>query len=93
MTCESSRTLPSHGHAASASHVELDVREVEPRDRLDTILGAYRGLSRGSMLRLTVDHDPVCMYYTLQATEPEGSFSFEIVAHGPEVWRAEVRKR
>jgi uncharacterized protein (DUF2249 family) len=80
------------GHAVSASRVELDVRDVEPRDRLDTILGAYRRLARGTTLRLTVDHDPVCMYYTLQATEPEGSFSFEVVAHGPEIWRAEVRK-
>jgi uncharacterized protein (DUF2249 family) len=77
----------------SASRVELDVREVEPRNRLDTILGAYRGLASGVTLQVTVDHDPMCMYYTLEATEPEGSFSFEVVEHGPEVWRAEVRKR
>jgi len=81
------------GHAVSASRVELDVRDVDPMNRLDTILGAYRALASGATLQLTVDHDPVCMYYTLEATEPEGSFRFEVVEHGPEVWRAEVQKR
>lgn len=81
------------GHAVSASRVELDVRDVDPMNRLDTILGAYRALASGATLQLTVDHDPMCMYYTLEATEPEGSFRFEVVEHGPEVWRAEVQKR
>jgi uncharacterized protein (DUF2249 family) len=81
------------GHAVSARAIALDVREVEPRHRLETILGAYRTLVPGSTLHLTVDHDPVCMYYTLEATEPERSFSFQVIEHGPEVWRAEVTKR
>jgi len=81
------------GTAASEGFVDLDVRDVEPRHRLETILGAYRGLGPGGRLSLTVDHDPVCMYYTLEATEPAGSFTFEVREHGPEVWRAEVRKR
>lgn len=89
----SSRGSAGCGHAAGAQTVVLDVRDVEPRDRLETILGAYRQLVPGGTLRLTVDHDPVCMYYTLQATEPERSFTFQVVEHGPEVWRAEVRKR
>lgn len=88
-----SRRSAGCGSAVSASHVELDVRDVEPRDRLDTILDAYRGLASGATLRLIVDHDPVCMYYTLQATEPEGSFFFQVLRNGPEVWRAEIRKR
>lgn len=91
------RWLASHGssgcgHAASTKTIELDVREVEPRHRLETIMGAYRMLVPGATLHLTVDHDPVCMYYTLEATEPARSFSFQIVEHGPEVWRAEVTK-
>jgi len=70
----------------------VDVRDVEPRDRLETILGAYKSLRRGGTMKLTVDHDPSCMYHTLHATEPEGSFAFRTVDHGPEVWRAEVTK-
>lgn len=76
----------------SVSKLLLDVRDVEPRDRLDTILGAYKSLERGGMMELTVDHDPSCMYHTLNATEPEGSFAFRKTEDGPEVWRAEVTK-
>jgi uncharacterized protein (DUF2249 family) len=88
-----SRGSSGCGHAVSTREVELDVREVEPRHRLETIMGAYRMLVPGATLHLTVDHDPVCMYYTLEATEPERSFSFQVVEHGPEIWRAEVTKR
>ncbi|MBI2393053.1 MAG: DUF2249 domain-containing protein [Deltaproteobacteria bacterium] len=73
--------------------MEVDVRDVEPKDRLETILGAYRVLRAGATLRLTVDHDPSCMYYMLSATEPEGSFTFRKVDDGPEVWSAEVTRR
>ncbi|HEY5947736.1 MAG TPA: DUF2249 domain-containing protein, partial [Kofleriaceae bacterium] len=88
-----SRGSSGCGHAASTRELVLDMRDVEPRDRLDTILGAYRTLIPGASLRLTLDHDPMCMYYTLEATEPPHSFAFQIVEHGPEVWRAEVTKR
>jgi len=70
----------------------LDMRDVEPRDRLETILGAYKSLRRGGRMKLIVDHDPSCMYHTLHATEPKGSFAFRTIEHGPEVWRAEVTK-
>lgn len=72
---------------------DLDIRSVEPKDRMETLLGAYRGLARGRSLRITFDHDPACLYYTLQATEPAGSFDFERTEDGPDVWRARVTKR
>lgn len=81
------------GHRVDARTLVVDVRGVEPRDRLETILGAYRSLAPGDTLRLTVDHDPSCMDFTLRATEPEGSFTFRTLEHGPEVWRAEVTRR
>ena len=80
------------GSGHDARGIMLDVRDVEPKDRLETILGAYRSLAKGATLRLTVDHDPSCMYYMLEATEPAGSFAFETTEHGPETWRAEVRR-
>lgn len=88
-----SRGSSGCGHASSAGEHAVDVRDVEPRDRLETILGAYRGLIPGATLQLTVDHDPTCMYYMLEATEPARSFEFQVVEHGPEVWRARVTKR
>lgn len=81
------------GHAVSTREHALDMRDVEPRDRLATILGAYQALIPGATLRLTLDHDPTCMYYTLEATEPPRSFDFRVTENGPEVWRAEVTKR
>jgi regulator of cell morphogenesis and NO signaling len=80
------------GQRSEAMTTLLDVREVAPKDRLQTILGAYSSLAQGALLQLTVDHDPSCMYYTLAATEPQGSFSFDVTEHGPELWRAEVKK-
>lgn len=71
----------------------LDVRPVEPKDRYETIMGAYDALSPGSSFELTLDHDPTCMYYTLKATREEGSFGFEYMENGPEVWRVQVEKK
>lgn len=71
---------------------ELDVRPVEPKDRLETILGAYEALAPGEALELTVDHDPRCMYYTLRATRGEEEFSFAYLEDGPETWRVEVTR-
>lgn len=75
-----------------ASRLELDVRPVEPKDRFDTIMGAYEALPAGTTLELVVDHDPRCMYYTLRATHGSERFSFEYLEDGPEVWRVEVTR-
>lgn len=87
-----SRKATGCGTKAEAEILDLDMRPVEPRDRFEAIMGAYRALSRGKTMRLVVDHDPSCMYHTLNATEAEGSFSFRTTENGPEVWRAEVTK-
>jgi uncharacterized protein (DUF2249 family) len=71
---------------------ELDVRPVEPRHRLEAIMGAYDSLPAGATLDLTVDHDPKCMYYTLDALHGSDSFRFDYLESGPEVWRVEVTK-
>jgi uncharacterized protein (DUF2249 family) len=70
----------------------VDVRPVAPKDRLAAILGAFDGLAAGDRVDLIVDHDPRCMYYTLNAMHGEGSFSFEYLEEGPEVWRVQVGK-
>jgi uncharacterized protein (DUF2249 family) len=74
------------------SRIHLDVRPTEPKDRFETIMGAYQSLLPGSTLELVVDHDPRCMYYTLQATEGDESFTFDYLEDGPEVWRVEVTR-
>lgn len=87
----SSRKLAGCG-SASGSRYDLDVRDVEPKDRLSTILGAFSAMPRGETLHITLDHDPSCMYYALDETQPAGSFAFEKVGDGPEVWSAVVKR-
>lgn len=70
----------------------LDVRPVEPKDRFETIMGAYEALPVNATLHLVVDHDPQCMYYTLRATRGEESFRFDYVENGPDVWQVHVRR-
>ncbi len=88
----SSRKIAGCGSAHPSGEHEVDVRDVEPKDRLGTILGAFRALPRGETLRITLDHDPSCMYYALEESEPAGSFAFRKLGDGPEVWGAEVTK-
>lgn len=77
---------------SDSSHVMLDVRPVEPKDRFEAIMGAYEGLPAGATLELLVDHDPRCMYYTLEATRGADAFTFEYLEDGPELWRVAVSR-
>ena len=77
---------------ASGVTVFLDVRSVEPKHRFDRIMTAYEDLGEAEVLELTVDHDPKCMYYTLQATRGDDAFVFDYLEQGPETWRVRVRK-
>ena len=70
----------------------LDIRGTAPKDRFDKIMAAYNSLSPGAILELTVDHDPKCMYYTLQAQQGGESFTFEYLEDGPVTWRVHVGK-
>lgn len=78
--------------AGPVKRVELDVRAVEPKHRFERIMGAYEGLGDGEALRLVVDHDPKCMYYTLKATRGDETFRFEYLESGPETWRVDVTR-
>ncbi len=88
----SSRRLAGCGSTFPSGEHELDVRDVEPRDRLATILGAFGALPRGATLKITLDHDPSCMYFALEESQPAGTFEFRKVGDGPEVWNAEVTR-
>lgn len=71
----------------------LDVRPVQPKHRLETIMSAWNALKTEDILLLTVDHDPQCMYYTLCADFGQDAFSFEYLENGPEKWQVKVTRR
>ena len=84
---------------SSAPATSLDVRDVPPKDRFELIMGAYDALAPGASMILTVDHDPLCMYYTLKATRAEDGFTFDYLERGSDppsagaVWRVRVGRR
>ena len=78
---------------SETAQTRLDVRSIEPKHRLEMILGAWNRLRPGDELLLKVDHDPKCMYYTLAVDYGEDAFSFDYLENGPLAWEVKVRRR
>ncbi len=72
--------------------VQLDVRDLAPRDRHAVIFDTFAGLARGEALRLINDHDPKPLFYQFNA-EHEGEFTWTSLEQGPETWRVQIGKR
>lgn len=64
---------------------ELDVREIQPKERHPKIMQAFEELDAGESLTIVNDHDPKPLFYEMQA-EREGfdADSYEMVQEGPE---------
>ncbi len=56
-------------------------------------MAAYESLAAGETMQLIVDHDPRCMYYTLQATRGDDAFTFEYLEDGPLTWQVLVTRQ
>lgn len=70
----------------------LDVRAMTPRERHPKIFEAYDRLKPGESFVLVNDHDPKPLYYQF-AAERHGSFTWQYLEEGPEVWRVEIGKK
>jgi uncharacterized protein (DUF2249 family) len=70
---------------------ELDVREVPPRVRHPLIFSTFDQLQPGESFVLTNDHDPKPLYYQF-AAERTGSFGWEYLATGPDVWQVRISR-
>ena len=75
----------------TTSGIQVDVRELAPRDRHPVIHSALRGLGVGDTMELVNDHDPRPLYHQLQAEMP-GQFGWDCVQSGPDVWRVRIAK-
>lgn len=69
----------------------LDVRALVPKDRHAKIFEAFERLSPGEAYVLVNDHDPKPLYYQF-AAERAGTFTWQYLEQGPEVWRVEIGK-
>jgi uncharacterized protein (DUF2249 family) len=72
-----------------SNEMVLDVRTDAPAQRHAMIFEAFDALAVGSAFVLVNDHDPKPLYYQL-AAEEGGTFSWQYLESGPEVWRVRI---
>ncbi|MCL4449080.1 MAG: DUF2249 domain-containing protein [Actinobacteria bacterium] len=70
----------------------LDVRNLPPAQRHQTIFATFNGLAPLASFVLVNDHDPKPLYYQFNA-EYTGEFGWEYLESGPEVWRVRIFKQ
>ena len=71
--------------------IRLDVREMPPRERHETIFATFERLVPDQAIDLVNDHDPKPLYYQFSA-EHAGEFTWTYLQEGPEVWEVEIRR-
>ncbi len=74
---------------AVAEDPVLDVRDLAPARRHETIFSGYRDLAPGAGFVLVNDHDPRPLRYQFEA-EHAGQFTWQYLESGPEVWRVRI---
>jgi uncharacterized protein (DUF2249 family) len=80
---------PAPVPAGTGSEADLDVRDMPPAQRHETIFATYADLAPGAAFVLVNDHDPKPLRYQFEA-EHTGQFSWEVLVVGPEVWRVRI---
>ncbi|MGH2389930.1 MAG: DUF2249 domain-containing protein [Chloroflexota bacterium] len=74
------------------STLDLDVRELIPRERHERIFSELALLERGHRVRLINDHDPKPLHYQLLAEHP-AEFDWDEEEMGPERWVVAITRR
>jgi uncharacterized protein (DUF2249 family) len=69
----------------------LDVRQIVPAQRHQLIFGTFGRLAPTESFVLVNDHDPKPLFYQFQA-ELTGTFSWDYLERGPEIWRVRIGK-
>ena len=72
--------------------IQLDVRVIPPREKHPTIFHTFDTLAPGESFILVNDHDPFPLRYQFEA-ERTGTFTWEYLEQGPQVWRVEISRR
>ncbi len=69
----------------------FDIRPFPPTERHEMFYEAFRNIHVGEAFEFTNDHDPLPLYYQMEAESKE-PFKWEYLEKGPDVWRVRVRK-
>ncbi|EQB89558.1 uncharacterized protein (DUF2249 family) [Clostridium punense] len=70
---------------------QVDARKYEPKDKHAVIFRTFFDLKKGEVMELVNDHDPRPLHYQFLA-ELDGTFTWEYLEQGPEVWRVAIGK-
>lgn len=70
----------------------LDVRQIPPPTRHETIFAQLDELGAGETLRLVNDHDPAPLRHQLDAMRP-GHYGWEYVEKGPVEWAIDITSK
>ena len=74
-----------------ATHAQIDVRTLEPRERHPLIFSTFSQLRAGQALELINDHDPRPLHARFMVDKP-GEFGWEYLEQGPETWRVAITR-
>lgn len=77
--------------AIDTDTLHLDVRAIPRSERHPRIFGMLNSLQPGHDLTLTVDHDPLPLYYHLEM-HFSGLFGWHYLERGPELWQVKVTR-
>jgi len=69
----------------------VDVRTIIPRERHPLIFNTFLELAPGQDFILVNDHDPKPLYYQFKA-EHDGTFTWDYLEQGPDVWRVRISR-
>lgn len=69
----------------------IDVRKYPPREKYPAIFRTFESLQPGTKMELVNDHNPKPLLYEFKA-ERSGTFTWEYLEEGPEVWRVVIGK-
>lgn len=83
------KPTPAPPSAVAAGEPELDVRDLAPAQRHQTIFASYEDLAPGQGFVLVNDHDPKPLRYQFEA-EHAGQFTWDSIEAGPRVWRVRI---
>ncbi len=84
-------TFRAAGGREEGGEHQLDVRELAPAQRHESIFARYDALRSGASFVLVNDHDPKPLRYQFEAEHP-GEFIWDYLEVGPEVWRVRIGK-
>lgn len=69
----------------------IDVRTIAPMYRHQLIFETFEALQPGEAFAIVNDHDPKPLYYQFEA-ERTGTFTWNYVEKGPQVWHVVIGK-